>query len=303
MQQNRNINKQEFIEFYNPIIKGYSESFKNRIDSVNIITDIVFKENKSTDIDNIIKLIKIEQNHFLRSYLNRFIAVREIIYCRENKVQLNVFEVWCLVANSIRQIPSEYIISSIGSQGFLSIPLYKLDLSKDTFDFLRLHIWDDSLNEYMDLKKCDDFSIHSHTFFAKSWIITGKVINDRYNYSINSKNSDHSFFKVVYNNSLNEVNQHTSKAVNKNIDVEVIKTSSEVHFRNGYYEIEPSKLHKSGHINSPDCSATFFSFTGKDGLGESFVIGPKQIQESEINRKTIIDPIKLIEKIDKQLGK
>lgn len=302
MQQNRNINRQEFIEFYNPLIKGYSESFKNKIDSVDIITDIIFKEKTSINIDNIIKLIKIEQNYYLKSFLNRFIAVREIIYCRENKEQLNVSEVWCFVANSIKQIPSEFTISSIGSQGFLSIPLYKSDLSKETFDFLRLHIWDDSLNKYMDLKKCDDFSIHSHTFFAKSWIITGKVINDRYNLLINSENSNHSFFEVVYNNSLNEVNQHTSKAVNKNINIEVTKTSFEVHFANGYYEIEPSKLHKSGHINSPDCSATFFSFTGKDGLGESFVIGPKQIQVSEINRKTIIDPTKLIEKIDKQIG-
>src|SRR5690606_24185706 len=135
-----------------------------------------------------------------------------------------------------------------------------------------------------------------------SWVITGKVINDRYDYLINSKSSNHSFFEVVYNNSLNEVNQHTSKAVNRNVKVEVIKTSAEVHFNNEVYEIEPSKLHKSGHRNSPDCSATFFSFTGKDGLGESFVIGPKEIQESEINRKTIIDPINLIEKIDKQLG-
>lgn len=302
MQQNRIINTQEFIEFYNPLIKGYSESFKNEIDSVNIITEIVFKEDSNTDINNIISLIKIEQSPFLKSYLSRFVAVREIIYCRENKEELNISEVWCLIANSIRQIPSEYIISSIGSQGFLSIPLYKSDLSKDTFDFLRLHIWDDSLNEYMDLKKCDDFSIHSHTFFAKSWIITGKVVNDRYNFAINSINSNHSFFEVVYNNSLNEVNQHTSKAVNRNINAEVTMISSEVHFRNGYYEIEPSKLHKSGHKNSPDCSATFFSFTGKDGLGESFVIGPKDIQVSEINRKTIIDPIKLIEKIDKQLG-
>jgi hypothetical protein len=69
----------------------------------------------------------------------------------------------------------------------------------------------------------------------------------------------------------------------------------------GYYEIKPSKLHKSGHVNSPKCSATFFSFTGKDGLGESFVIGPKSIKESEINRKIMINPNTLLDKIDNQL--
>ncbi|AEW85061.1 hypothetical protein FCOL_01060 [Flavobacterium columnare ATCC 49512] len=225
----------------------------------------------------------------------------EIIYCRENTKQLDSKEVWKLISKSIRIIPSELTISSIGSQGFLSIPLYKKDLSLETFDFIRLHIWDDSLDEFMDLQKCQDFSIHSHTFFAKSWIIIGKVKNNRFEYETDSEYSTHSFFEVQYNNSLNEVNQHSSKAVNKNINVRLFKTSEEVHFTKGYYEIEPSKLHQSGHLNSPNPSATFFSFTGKEGIGESFVIGPKEIIDSEINRKMNISPISLLDKIDSQL--
>jgi len=229
------------------------------------------------------------------------IGVRELIYCRDNNHSLDIIEVWKYISNSIKQIPNTYTISSIGSQGFLSIPLYKSDETLEKFDFLRLHIWDDSLNVYLDLKKCDDFSIHSHTFHAKSWIITGSVINDLYEYKVDSKNSNHSFFKVVYNNSLNEINQHTSKAINENKNIKLSLVKHEVHYSKGFYEIKASKLHKSGHINSPDCSATFFSFTGKDGLGKSFVIGPKDIQESEVNRKTIIDPTNLIAKIDQQL--
>jgi hypothetical protein len=205
------------------------------------------------------------------------------------------------VSKSIRLIPVEYTISSIGSQGFLSIPLFKKDISLTTFDFIRLHIWDDSLDIFMDLEKTKDFSIHSHTFFAKSWIITGKIINDRYEFVTNEDDGEHSFFEVVYNNSLNKVNQHTSKAVNKNVNTKLYLVSQEIHSPMGYYEIKPSKLHKSGHVNSPKCSATFFSFTGKDGLGESFVIGPKSIKESEINRKIMINPNTLLDKIDNQL--
>lgn len=301
MKQSEILNKQEFSSYYEPIIKGYSEKFKNEIQRLDRIIISIYNTNNQITTQDIFSFAQAVTDNYLSSLLYRLLGVREIIHCRENNEKLDVHLVWNLISKSIRVIPLEFTISTIGSQGFLSIPLYKLDSSHREFDFIRLHIWDDSLGEYMNLQKCEDFSIHSHTFFAKSWIIVGKVKNDRYEFVINSENSTHSFFEVVYNNSLNEVNQHTSKAINKNVDAELFKISEEVHFSGGYYELKPSKLHKSGHQNSPFASATFFSFTGKDGLGESFVIGPKNILESEVNRKMNISPIYLLDKIDKQL--
>jgi hypothetical protein len=301
MKQNQIITKEEFSNFYIPLTKGYSESFKKEIASLNILNKLIF-DNKNTV--SLLEIQSIENkltDIYIKSFIQRFIGVREVRFCRDKNIELDIKLVWKLISNSIRVIPIENTISSIGSQGFLSIPLYKQDDALDKFDFLRLHIWDDSLNTYMDLKKVKDFSIHSHTFFAKSWIITGKIINDRYEFAKNSINSKHSFFKVVYNDSINEVNKHTSKAVNKNENTELFKVSEEIHLENGYYEIKPSKLHQSGHKNSPKCSATFFSFTGEDGLGESFVIGPKDIKESEVNRKMNISPIYLLDKIESQL--
>ncbi|ERM80292.1 hypothetical protein P872_13520 [Rhodonellum psychrophilum GCM71 = DSM 17998] len=301
MNQEKTISRQELTEFYEPLLKGYSESFKTKINTIENITKTVFNDANEVTIDQLKDFCHTSNDNFLKSMIDRLIGVREIIYCRENNLELKMLAVWRLISNSIRLIPSEFTISSIGSQGFLSIPLYKTDKPLEAFDFIRLHIWDDSLDKYMDLQKCEDFSIHSHTFFAKSWIITGQIINNRYEFDLNSSNSKHSFFEVVYNDSLNQVNQHSSKAVNKGKNAELIKVSEEIHYESGYYEIKPSKLHKSGHKNSPLCSATFFSFTGKDGLGKSFVIGPKEITESEINRKMNIDPIYLLDKIDKQL--
>jgi hypothetical protein len=301
MQQNKIIEKQEFLNYYTPILKGYSESFKNQISSRELLSNDLFKDRGHITTDELTEFINAQDDSSVKSVLNRFLGVREIIHCRDNNLQLDIPVVWNFISKSIRLIPSVHTISSIGSQGFLSIPLYKSDETLENFDFLRLHIWDDSLNDFMDLKKCEDFSIHSHTFFVKSWIITGAVSNDRFEYAKESENAQHSFFKVIYNDSLNEVNQHTSKAVNQNIDVELIQVKKEVHNARDYYEIEPSKLHKSGHLNSPKCSATFFSFTGKDGLGESFVIGPKEIKESEVNRKMNISPFALLDKIDKQI--
>jgi hypothetical protein len=301
MKQKTTISKMEFAEFYEPLLKGYSESFKDRIKTADVISGMLFKGLDEITLDELKDQCTTYDDKYLVSMIHRLIGVREIIYCRENDLELETPSVWKFISNSIRAVPSEFTISSIGSQGFLSIPLYKSDKTLETFDFIRLHIWDESLDRYMDLKKCEDFSIHSHTFFAKSWIVTGKIVNDRYEFVLDSKNPKHSFFEVVYNDSLNQVNQHSSKAVNKNINAELFKVAEEVHYAKGYYEVKPSKLHKSGHKNSPLSSATFFSFTGKDGLGKSFVIGPKEISESEINRKMNIDPLYLLDKIDGQL--
>ncbi len=272
MTHNQKIDIADFCDFYNPIVKSYATEYLNKIESLNYIKTLVFNDVITKSIRELIDFADETSDSYISSFIYRIVGVKEIIFCRENKKQLDTNEVWKLITKSIRIIPSELTISSIGSQGFLSIPLYKQDALLENFDFIRLHIWDDSLDKYMDLKKCEDFSIHSHTFFTKSWIITGQVKNDRYEYETDSEDATHSFFEVQYNKSLNEVNQHTSKAVNKNINAKLFKTSEEIHYSKGYYEIEPSKLHQSGHLNSPNSSATFFSFTGKDGLGESFVI-------------------------------
>ncbi|MPT34734.1 MAG: hypothetical protein E2604_06525 [Flavobacterium sp.] len=301
MTHNQKIDITDLYDSYNPIIKSYATEYFSKIESLESIRTLLFKDVSIKPTKELIDFADETSDNYLSSFMYRLIGVKEIIFCRENKRQVNIKEVWKLISKSIRIIPSELTISSIGSQGFLSIPLYKKDNSLETFDFIRLHIWDDSLDKFMDLQKCQDFSIHSHTFFAKSWIITGKVKNDRYEFETDVDHTTHSFFEVQYNKSLNEVNQHSSKAVNKNINAKLFKTSEETHFANGYYEIEPSKLHQSGHLNSPNSSATFFSFTGKDGLGESFVIGPKEIVESEINRKMNISPIYLLDKIDSEL--
>ena len=301
MFHNQKIDVTDFCDYYNPIVKSYSTDYLNKIASLSAIKTLLFNDTHSISTNELIDFADNNSDNYLISFIYRLVGVKEIIYCRDNKKHLNTNQVWKYISKSIRVIPSKLTISSIGSQGFLSIPLYKKDTSPKTFDFIRLHIWDDSLDEFLDIKKCQDFSIHSHTFFAKSWIITGKVKNDRYEYETDIENTAHSFFEIQYNKSLSEVNQHSSKAVNKNINAKLFKISEEVHFPKGYYEIEPSKLHQSGHLNSPNSSATFFSFTGKDGLGESFVIGPKDIIESDINRKMNISPIYLLDKIDSQL--
>jgi Leucine-rich repeat (LRR) protein len=182
MIHNQIIDINNFCDSYNPIIKSYATEFLNKIASLDNIQTLLFDDISTKRIKELIDFADESSDNYISSFIYRLVGVKEIIFCRENKKQLDTSEVWKMISKSIRIIPSELTISSIGSQGFLSIPLYKQDASLENFDFIRLHIWDDSLDKYMDLQKCQDFSIHSHTFFAKSWIITGKVKNDRYEY-------------------------------------------------------------------------------------------------------------------------
>lgn len=182
MQQNQNIDIEELYSFYNPIVKSYATEFSNKIITIKDIQDHLYNNAITKSIQEFISFAEQTEDNYLASFIYRFVGVREIIFCRENERNLNTDTVWMLITKSVRIIPTEFTISSIGSQGFLSIPLYKEDASLENFDFIRLHIWDDSLDEYMDLKKCEDFSIHSHTFFAKSWVVTGKVKNNRFEY-------------------------------------------------------------------------------------------------------------------------
>lgn len=294
------IKKENFQDFYLAILKSYNEKFKNKFQNSNLASNI-FKNSNSISIDELENYTKKIDDKEVKSIVNRIIGVTKIRYSRENDINLDINDVWKYISKSILEIPVEHTISSIGSQGFLSIPLFKFDPILEEFDFIRLHIWDKSLWEYMDLEKCEMFSIHTHTFFAKSWVITGELINERYDYEESSENSNHSLFKVKYNDSLNQVNRHTSMAINKNIDIEIEKTANEHYQAGDNYEIEAGKLHKSKQASS-HILATFFSFTGKDGLAKSIVVGPKDIKESEVNRKKIIDPTNLINQISRQIS-
>lgn len=301
MQQNKIITISEFTSLHFGLIKSYEINFSTLCPSLDEIKNIFFQNISEIHVDELLQISNNHKNVYLISFIKRLIGIREIIYCRDNSKYLEIPFVWQNIKESIETIPVEFTISSIGSQGFLSIPLYKNDKEIENFDFIRLHIWDDTLDALMDRDKNEMFSIHTHTFFARSWIITGKIVNNRFDYYNSQSNSTHSLFKVEYNDSLNHVNKHTSIAVNQNKDVAIKKVSEEIHYENSYYKIAAGKLHQSGHLDSPNASATFFSFTGKEGLGNSVVVGPKNIQSSEVNRKINIDPKSLLLKIDNQL--
>lgn len=283
----------------------YAKEIQIELPSDETLLQAIFQNSDSLSLNQLLDISK-DKSGYEKSLLNRIIVTILVKYAQDIGEELDVENIWELIYESIHIIPKESIISSIGSQGFLSIPIYKMqnggDLNK--FDFFRLHIWDNSLVPYFDKDICEKFSVHTHSFFAKSWIICGNVVNERFIVAKSEKPTENSLFTIGYNKTLNEINQHTSVANNAGQFVNVRQVSSEVYMQGGSYEIKAGHYHKSISTGRNGLSSTFFLFSGKTGLvKQSFVVGPSDIGVSEINRKMYIDPSELIIKINTQVKK
>ena len=243
-----------------------------------------------------------KDNKFYRSVYLRIKAINQIQLARDSFKEIDLKSVWQKISESIKLIPSKAIVSSIGSQGFLSIPLFKYDLDMTKFEFIRLHIWDKSIDEVVNRYAATNFSIHNHMFQANSWILCGKILNDRFKVYPSDNESPYSYFAIDYNKTLNQINQHTSTAYRTNTFALVKQISHEEYFQKGTYNIRAGDFHKSG-ANDAGVSATLFSFTADNNFQgkPSSVIGPSSVQSSEINRKMFFDPTELILEIDKKI--
>lgn len=294
------IKLENFEEFLNSTKLCYSEECQEKLPSIKDFPSNLFQEDLF-DVMQLEKLAESTSNIYLASVSKRILGILLIQESREEDINLNLKNCWRFISESIRMIPSENTISSIGSQGFLSIPLFKFMNKMSMFEFIRLHIWDKSLEKHIDQKASTNFSIHTHSFHAHSWIITGKIINDRYIVTESKETTPHIRFTINYNKTLSRINQHTSTASNDNIYVVPNQISHEVYMSGGSYQIKAANYHNSGTEDRDGLSATFFCFTAKNGMvNTSYVVGPAEQQESEINRRMHIDPKYLLEKIEQK---
>lgn len=297
------IERKEFEQLLDSIKCCYAKEVYDKFPEVNDFPITIF-EGQNISFDKLLSSLKSVSDVYLKSMILRVISICELKAARDKGLKVDIKRVWKFISESIEILPINATISSIGSQGFLSIPLFKDDKVKEKFDFIRLHIWDNSLDNFIDSKTCNNFSIHTHSFFAESWVLCGKVINDRFKVDIKDIPTKYSLFTVGYNKSLNEVNQHTSSANNTNTYVDVNQISHEIYMQGGNYVIKAGDFHRSGSEGENGLSATLFSFTAVNGLvDQSFVTGPSEITSSEINRKMHIDPTQLINRINDKMNK
>lgn len=294
-------NKFDFNKLLESVCSCYGESVTKSLPRSSDFPDTVYDSNGLNENQTRV-FLKSVKDIYVKSVCYRMMAVFRIQESREKKIKLDISEVWNLVYLSICDLPQGSVISSIGSQGFISIPLYRYRTDINEFEFIRLHIWDDSLNQYISSATRKDFSIHSHRFYAQSWVISGSILNERYHVEEVSTKKEHALFDIKYNETINKVNKHTSNAVNTKKHVELKFISKEQYFPSSTYQIQGGSYHKAGTISEDGLTATFFSFTAKDGIVDSsYVIGPSTIENSEINRKTEIDPSYLLRKLDSKI--
>lgn len=261
-----------------------------------LATEII--ESDFLNDENFNELIKRQDSQLEASLLKRIRAVNAIQNSRNNGHQINTGEIARLLISSVLELDSSHVVSSIGSQGFLSIPISRHWKPLTEFDMLRIHIWDDSLNQHIDQEKLEIFSIHSHKFHAQSWVIKGTVINRVYDVTDSKEATDYSLFNIT-SKELNKVNRHTSVAENTNRHVVLNLQREEEHSSGESYAIPVGEFHQSRITTSPKPVITIFSFNALEGtVMESFVVGPSAISESEVNRKTSFDPKPILLKLE-----
>jgi hypothetical protein len=299
------IKKELFKDLLSGIVPTFSGSFKAQLPEETEIVNIFF--NSTSEIATVDELLKtqIEESSNLEAIKYRIAAVWLILYdFHEHPTsgdQIKTELIWPLIYKSLISLDGADILATIGSQGFLSIPLYHQDKKNNCFEFLRLHIWDKSFMDYIDWEKTNTFSIHSHQFNAQSRVLLGEIGNRRYKVDESALTTDHSFFRIEWNN-LEDVNQKTSNAVNTGKFVSIELSEGETYKRGATYEIIAGEFHKS-EVEIETTSATLFLFSSQKGKVEkSFVIGPATIETSTVNRKVVIDPKPILEKLNHQIN-
>lgn len=293
------VSPSEYNELLTGIIESFSDEFKK---------DLISKYNQEAHKSEGISLMQLEllaerkEDKLFSAIIKRMVAVKTILNAERYNQNYDIDKVMKLVLDSLFQLNEGALISSIGSQGFLSIPLFRLDKDEVSFQFLRLHIWDSALTDFIDFEKVKDFSIHSHQFHATSWIVAGEVNNTRVDVRETEEETSFSLFRIDWNNSGNCVNQKTSVAVNTERFVATKINLMERYRKGEQYEIKAGEYHISSINTDYPINATLFLFsTDKSRVPLSNVVGPSSVKLSEINRKVVIDPKPFLKKLAQTL--
>ena len=178
--------------------------------------------------------------------------------------------VWSMIYSSIQKLEENQVVTSVGSQGFASIVLYKRQDEND-IKILRLHIWDISLYQYLKLDDLNVFAIHSHKFHAQSWIFTGEILNTRFFNDANIM-STQNYFEIEWKE---ENKQWSSFLSNTMRPATLIANRVEQYYNGDSYSIDSGEFHKSGVNLARGIASTLFLFNSDiNAVDSSYVLGP-----------------------------
>lgn len=262
--------------------------------------------NQMTAFESLNKLQQYDFDFKIAIALRAVVAGLVLNISRTNNTQeTDLREVWKILYPTLNNSSGLPIHASLGSQGFLSIPLYSKGIDKNISELLRLHFWDKSLHDYPTYRKVNLFSIHSHQFHATSWILKGHIINSVFEVKPTELKDEQNGF-CFFNIEWDETKQYRSNlkksfAVNSGKFISVTKKSSEKFIEGQSYEIACGDFHDSlvDLDVTNDMTSTFFLFDGTKGrISRSEVLGPASIKRNEVIRDNNVDSNYLIEKLN-----
>lgn len=274
------LSKSQFRSLADNLLKYIvAKEFHTRIDIENLALRI-YRDHNTLKYDEILDKYSINESPSAISFIKLIVLSDYSLKAFASRKKINTQFAWRLILDALTFFNKNNPVSSVGSQGFLSIELYRFESGKKR-KILRLHIWDESFSinpQNLNFKK---YEIHSHLFNAQSHVLAGSILNERFDISNSNDTSEKSLYRIDWKSIMDEdgVSKRQSELNVEVNDVRVTKLSSETIGAGQDYSVSINEYHSSRSITP--ISATLFLFNSNEGLSElSKVVGPKNDPET-----------------------
>ncbi len=295
------ISKNYFEEIYDNLISlTIPKEYLIEVNKNEILTTVFGDKNEINDI----YLLNYKSNILNESscqLIKRIGLIYQIDISNENNRAIIPKDIWDNLYKSITFFATSPLTASIGSQGFLSLPLYR-NQNNSEVKIIRFHIWSTSFKNHI---KESAFSIHSHLFHAKSHILCGSIYNTRYQVLESQKESNNSIYEIIWNSTSNNISDNSLKSELKNTKRKVFLTNDdrEIYSKNDSYEVDAGDFHVSEFDESKSIGATLFTFNSRNGrVNNSQVIGPYDLEKAPEINYSEIEITGILKKIDKEIN-
>ena len=310
------VSKAELTSLVEGVIRTFPEDRRLAFESASVIAAKAFS--KSAAITSGGELLRHSTN---RESAERSILVRAVLcgyiidLARREPLgftnSIDLRSIWPILYPTLSGVSGIPLTASYGSQRFITIPIFLNGTNKNLKELIRLHIWDTSFIDDSRFRTDNPFAIHSHRFYAKSWILKGELVNSFFSIrELEGENeeSEFSFFDVVWDDEHNEkADRLRSAVINSGRLVRVTRESTAVIQEGQSYEIDHTAFHSSFfdyERSSQALTASIFIFDATRGHDDrTDVVGPTSIERFSVERDIALDPQGYIEKLNFQLGR
>jgi hypothetical protein len=290
------ISQSEFLHIGSDLLEFViNTEIKKKLD-LQKITEKIFKSKFDNKKLNEIDIISYEYSDVEKAFISRITLVHYILIINKSFESLeSVKEIWNLIYETLIILEGNNIMTSIGSQGFASIILYRRQDEND-IKILRLHVWDKDLNQYINNEDLNLFAVHSHKFHAQSWILSGEILNTRF-FNNNDTKIDVNYFKIDWKVENGEWKSFLSNTMKR---ASLFSHPIENYFGGNTYTVNSGEFHKSEVDLSKGIASTLFLFNSKiNNVDISYVVGPNSKKEGPKYQHIVFDASKILNKLNK----